>query len=257
MEEDYDHLIRCPQRQPWRDSFCSTLNDYLKKQDTAPELRRLIREGLREWMNSVPDNLIQYDQSTNTKISWHHAVRGYFNKGIARAQERHYRVLEQRHRQMVPHAVRPKFRRKDGYTGQRWMAKLIRFIWQEIQSLWKARNVEVHGEGLQSEKEREALELTVDTLYNTSSSLCQHDKILFERPRDYIKQLRTSDLKIWVRDTSQVVKMGLKDARIQDKQGVQDIRNFFTRIRRPAALTPMTMAPNTDTDPIPQELQPD
>ena len=139
------------------------------------------------------------------------------------------------------------------------MAKLIRYIWQEIQILWKSRNVEVHGNGLQSEKERESLELTVDTLYNTSTALCQHDKVLFERPREEIKQLRTGDLKIWVRDTSQVVKLGLRDdARIQDKHGVQDIRNFFTLAPTGSPKEALdTPQEHTDKDTTQQELQPD
>ena len=43
-----------------------------------------------------------------------------------------------------------------------------------------------------------------------------------------ILELRTVDLKIWVRDMQQIVKLGLRDAREQAKHGVQDIRNFFT-----------------------------
>jgi len=81
------------------------------------------------------------------------------------------------------------------------MSKLIRFIWQELHGLWQERNIDVHGEGRQSEKERETLERTVETLYNTSTALCQHDRVIFEirvkETRNNLLVLEAANYVIW------------------------------------------------------------
>jgi hypothetical protein len=253
MEEDYDHLLQCPQRDDWRHQFSDRLAAFLRKQDTAPELRTVICGGLQEWLRGTPQEHLTKRQSFKATLSWHHAARGYFNKGLSKAQDRYYRMLEAQHQREAPESPKPKFRSSDGYTGHRWMTKLIRFIWQDIQGLWKQRNVEVHGEGRQSEKERENLERTVDTLYNTSTALCQHDRVIFDLPREEIKQMRQSDLKIWVRDASQIVKTGLKDARIQEKRGVQDIRNFFRMVNPLPAVHRLLAQNEASIGPPPQQ----
>jgi hypothetical protein len=227
-EEDYDHVVTCPQRDEWRQSFIEKLDHYLKHQHTEPTIRAMIREGFKDWMNSVPHEISEYKQSKAKNLTWHHAARGFFDKNWSEAQEWYFRTLEAQHRREFPDSPKPKFLFKDGYTGCRWLAKLIGFVWTGINDGWSKRNISVHGPGIQSEREREKLELSVETLYNLSDQLCNHDRVLFEQPREKILELRTTDLKIWVRDTQQIVKLGLRDAREQAKHGVQDIRNFFT-----------------------------
>jgi hypothetical protein len=227
-EEDYDHIVTCPLRDEWRAAFIEKLDVYLKRQHTEPTVRVMIREGFKDWMNSVPHETSEHKQSTAQNLTWHHAARGYFDTNWAEAQEWYFRTLERQHRREFPDSQNPKYRTKDGYTGCRWLSKLIGFIWTGIQDGWSKRNIVVHGPGIQSEREREKLELSVETLYNLSDQLCNHDRIIFEPPKEKIMEMRTMDLKIWVRDTQQIVKLGLRDARKQAKHGVQDIRNFFT-----------------------------
>lgn len=257
LEEDYDHLIQCPQRSEWRDRFATRLDSYLKKQDTEPAIRTLIRDGFKEWMLGIPYRDQTKFQSNRENLSWHHAARGYFHKGLTKEQERYYRVMENRHKCEAPDSIKPKYRSKDGYSGHQWMTKLIRFIWKELQELWTSRNTSVHGDGIQSQQERENLIRTVETLYNTSTALCQHDRVIFDVPREEIQQLRTSDLRIWVRDASQIVKAGLRDARFQEKRGVQDIRNFFLLLNPLPAVQRLLSQTGAGTHDPPQAEAPD
>ena len=127
-EEDYDHLVTCPCQDAWRESFCiSKLDTYMKRQHTEPSVRVMIRDGFKDWMESIPHTTSAYKQITAENLTWHHAARGYFDKNWSKAQEWYYRTLETQHCHEFPDSSSPKFHSKDGYTGCRWLAKLIGF----------------------------------------------------------------------------------------------------------------------------------
>ena len=244
--ETNDHLFQCPQRNQWRAEFKDKLSTFLVSQQTKPELTTCILRGVDRAFDPKANQHRQVHQHDGQQdIGWHRLMRGFVSAHFSRVQEG-YLV-----------AINNNGRRK--WTANEWQIRLIRFIWTEMQSLWKARSDIVHRrtELHASLQDRIRAEARVTVLYQQQSSVGYLDQDIFGMP--LVERLRTSttrDLFAWAANMEPAIRMAQRNHTTRSQANTQDIRTFFQRLtpvaarpRRPRADHSMTSTTGNQNHP--------
>ena len=106
------------------------LHQWLLKQQTKPELRRLICMAIKNWKTGQPitsakEHLRELIQE-QTKIGWHNFMFGLVSKRWAVLQHKEYRRLRSQR------------------TGLCWVSALIQKLWDISWDMWMFRNNVLH-----------------------------------------------------------------------------------------------------------------
>ena len=133
--ESTDHILKCPATGAtnlWNEEL-NKLHEWLIINDAAPELADSIRNGLSAWRNNHPQEQKTYSLphlntalEVQSKIGWKGFMHGFLAIEWEYAQ---LNYLQFRNRRT---------------SGKRWIAALIKKLWQTIWSVWRYRNTLVH-----------------------------------------------------------------------------------------------------------------
>jgi hypothetical protein len=148
MEEDSSHVWTCHAADArWvRMQHIFKLDTWLSEQETQPDLRRELINGLKSWSVGVqrrtfyqtPLHISQVLDSQD-EIGWTNLLEGCFDKGWTEAQELYYRSIGSRR------------------SGLRWTVAVIKKLWDVAWDLWEQRNGFLHDAEYQ------------ETLYNMAN----------------------------------------------------------------------------------------
>jgi hypothetical protein len=145
--ETRDHILRCPApaRNRWRHSFLTSLDGFCSETNTAPGLKQLLLDIIREWLycdqaeDFQPDlahqpPLLHVLIQQQTAIGWRQLFNGRFSE--------QWRVIQEGHlHRTLSDSTSPTGK----ITGALWQTKLILFIWKQWRLVWKLRNESLHG----------------------------------------------------------------------------------------------------------------
>jgi hypothetical protein len=135
QEEDSRHVWTChaPDARWIRLQHIFKLDTWLEQQDTHPDLRRELVNGLQAWSVGtlrwtfyrtplhISQVLLQQDE-----IGWTNLLEGCMARGWTEAQELYYRMIGSRR------------------SGLRWTVAIIKKLWDVAWDLWEQRNGFLH-----------------------------------------------------------------------------------------------------------------
>jgi hypothetical protein len=134
-EEDSRHVWTChaPDARWTRMQHILKLDTWLEEQQTQPDLRKELINGLRAWsvgttrrtFYRTPDNIRQTLEWQDT-IGWTNLLEGCVDEGWTEAQALYYRTIGS-HR-----------------SGLRWTVAVIKKLWDVAWDLWEQRNGFLH-----------------------------------------------------------------------------------------------------------------
>ena len=136
-KETTTHILRCKSKgatSEWDNSIRS-LQTWMRDQNAAPELIHAITTGLESWRNghrtpsprySLPYLSIAFETQNN--IGWGGFIHGFTAKHWESAQNLYLQYKNSKK------------------SGSRWIAALIRKLWETIWALWRFRNSLVHDQ---------------------------------------------------------------------------------------------------------------
>ena len=135
--ENTEHILKCKSigsTKVW-DSSLKDLEKWLEQRNAAPELADAIIQGLRTWRNNQPMPVSRYSLPylkeaiiTQNQMGWTSFVHGYTANQWELAQSQYLLFKSSR------------------VTGKRWIAALIRKMWEVIWAVWRYRNELVHDQ---------------------------------------------------------------------------------------------------------------
>ena len=135
--EDTTHVLTCKATGPtkiWENSL-RTLEEWMLQRQAAPELAKVIIQGLHAWRNNQPMQnnryslpLLQEAIETQHRLGWKSFLHGYTAKQWEHAQANYLAYKNSR------------------VTGKRWIAALIKKMWEVIWAIWRYRNEIVHDQ---------------------------------------------------------------------------------------------------------------
>ena len=135
--ETTDHVIKCPAAAATKvwDEAISKLKTWMLARNAAPELTEAILLGLQAWRNNHPALHHRYSLphlttavNNQNQIGWSAFLKGFTANEWEYAQHNYLQFKASR------------------MSGKRWIAALIRKLWETIWALWRYRNGLVHME---------------------------------------------------------------------------------------------------------------
>mmetsp|Transcript_7611 Transcript_7611/g.11304 ORF Transcript_7611/g.11304 Transcript_7611/m.11304 type:complete len:633 (-) Transcript_7611:242-2140(-) len=130
--ETHSHVITCynAKARHLRNSLLSTLNEWMEKENTDPDIESTIMLILTQWMRKpgsfrlpyiyTVDLLLRQTVQQQQSIGWYNFILGMQHSGWATLQDRYYRN--------IPHCKK---------TGDNWASKLQFELWTFIWDLWQ------------------------------------------------------------------------------------------------------------------------
>ena len=198
--ETTEHIIKCPTQSAtieW-DQSIQNLESWLEQHDSAPEVTHAIISGLRAWRSNTPQTqhrfslpLLADAVAIQNRLGWKSFLHGFTAIQWAQSQELYLQFRNKR------------------ITGRRWVAALIRKLWETIWHLWRYRNSIVHEQTNEPLRKVNAmLNLTMmKELHYGLGNLPSKYEYLFKRKnidvlKTSINQKKQWILTVWVaRDT--------------------------------------------------------
>ena len=133
--EDTTHILQCPHptaKQQWENSL-NSLNNWLNRSSTHPDIAHIIIENLRAWQSHRPSVLyngslphLSDAQQSQSSIGWETVLRGFISTKWSATQNLHFQHLQSKK------------------TGKRWVTELIKKLWQVSWDMWRFRNGILH-----------------------------------------------------------------------------------------------------------------
>lgn len=177
--ETTEHILTCPapnaQRQ-W-DSSMATLQEWLTKALTLPDLQKAILSRLQTVRNPteampVPSyswpglNALILKQDA---VGWRNFMEGGILQAWAAKQQSYYDWLARRN------------------TGKRWITTLIKKLWEISWNMWEQRNGELKNpESPASLREHARLDTAIAQEYMHPTTLAKRDRRWFRRPKEVL-----------------------------------------------------------------------
>ena len=184
-EEDNNHVFQCPKRGTWRAEFIDKLRRHLNGHRTAADIQTAIVRNMTAWLNMAAEPAMN---SCQNRIGWGGFFRGFIAVEFSEGQEHLYRYQE------LP---------SKKFSGALWAQRLIEFMWQESQMLWKERCKEVHEEAghRQSARELQEARVKIRSMYANKGQLLAADRDLLpgrveeqlaQEPHQIVQFVRTT-----------------------------------------------------------------
>ena len=131
------HILKCKAvgaSELWEKAL-RELEEWMHQRLAAPELASAIINGLQAWRNNQPMIAERYSLpllkdavETQHRLGWRGFIHGFTAKQWALAQSNYLHFKNSR------------------VSGKRWIAALIRKMWEVIWSLWRYRNELIHDQ---------------------------------------------------------------------------------------------------------------
>lgn len=189
--ETTDHILKCPHpdsKKTWEKTV-GNLDEWLKQQSTAPDLRHIIIENIRAWREErVPVNYegpiegLQQAVDKQSAIGWAPFVRGFIHTDWKEIQRKHLQQMKSRR------------------SHRRWVKMLIIKFWQISWDMWRFRNGILHTQDTNSTTNFTFL-LTTEILKELEHGhrlLPPSSKYLFSTTQNKILNSPINNKKLWL-----------------------------------------------------------
>jgi hypothetical protein len=185
VEETVQHLYKWPGTKEVWEKHMKQLTEWLIMVGTVPAVREVIVASFQAWRSCTPPpttaNLeLQQVLQRQLALGWESAFEGRFALGWTVIQEQHYRATNA----------------KPFHNGLRWLANLIRKLFDVSWDLWQHRNSVLHdkADGLRI---RELRQQVKDEL-RTGPGRSQRLKLLFKTRQETIMKRTDTQLEAWL-----------------------------------------------------------
>ena len=192
--EDTDHIVLCkaPRATTQWEASISSLERWLKKSLTMPDIQKAIMSRLRLWRE---DTVLQATSFTwpgvndliqeQDKIGWRAFLEGCIVKNWAAKQQEYYTWLKRRN------------------TGKRWATTLIKKMWEISWNMWEQRNGELtNPESLASLREHARLDARISHKYNDILTIAIKDRRWLRRPKEVVATESIAYKQQWLESVS-------------------------------------------------------
>jgi len=142
LNEDWDHVFRCPNGYPTIEGALSDFREYLRIRHVAPVMSQAILHGITTWLqrtdtsfdfSAFPSDsfltLVQTAYMDQEQIGWSNFLRGRHAKSWLIAHD-HYHASRRLH---------------DRYSSTHLGPSLVMQSWDFCRAIWRARNEAIHG----------------------------------------------------------------------------------------------------------------
>jgi ribonuclease HI len=257
-QETITHLLTCENEASasHREKAKTILFQQLAKIRTPPRLCQILRQGLDQWEASTKDTgitmrastsgsvhpvdiaLTQAYRSQSYEIGWEHLFRGRISSHWSKAYG-----MSQTNKQLNQVA---------------WASKLIIYLLEFTDSLWKFRNGVIHGHNLaETHKKRlEGLKQKISSAFSHYRDdpfiISRHQSSLFNKPFEEIIQMDLDYLQSWLRTFDEAV-LTQQDFR---RRQAERARSFFiprSHQQNPTLASPVPQQPFDITDDSPPD----
>jgi hypothetical protein len=229
--EDAWHILTCDKRQEWRNEFITSLNDTLHIQQTQPDLKLILMQGIRGGFTDPTFQMNTDNRETRFKylidaqniIGWNQIFKGRFSH--------HWLQCQQVHIYLDPDTDSRK------QSGEIWLKRILNCIWTSLWQVWLIRNDDLHGRDRQQREQKriEKLAPRIIALYETSGSLLVTDRDIFAIPLHTRLTFPSGELKTWDKLVTPTVRKAISDARESLRRTNQSILPHI--IQRPDPMT--------------------
>jgi hypothetical protein len=195
--ETTDHIMSCRSdaRTNKRQEQLTELREKLGEIGTPTDLEEIMLEGIQSW---TEDNNYQHPTihrprglkrllniaiKQQNNIGWGHVFRGRL------AQEFQTYVSNQKY-------GRP----TNNYVSQEWSIRLIRTLWDQVESQWTLRNESLHGIDIEDTRSKVRGKITeeVRRIYANKNQLLPKDqRTILNRPIETVLAWNTTQMQIW------------------------------------------------------------
>jgi exonuclease III len=230
--ETRDHILRCPAppRNRWRHKFLSSLETFCQNTHTAPVLKQLLLDSVREWMYPETDEQ-EYRPNPRhhppalrqlilqqTEIGWRQMFNGRFSI-LWSVIQNGYLYRTQADRKGVARKL----------TGEKWQTYLITHIWEQWQELWKMRNESLHGKDAAAQAIAEAREVKrrLVEIYDLRGHMEPSVQDLLCTDIHQHLQKPTWATSNWLNIHTPLFRESIRRAKARAIQGVRSIRRYF------------------------------
>jgi hypothetical protein len=186
--EDTTHVWTCKGKDAnatWNKSI-EELRKWLITQKTLPSLTKVLCNRLTAWRDSTPPTVepsrfagVRDTIADQDTIGWQAALEGTIVIGWADTQQRYYEWIGSRK------------------TGKRWVAALIRKMWDVTWNQWEHRNHILH-DNEDSILIRQQLEEIQEQFALGSDSVTEEARILFQPGEQAVKEYRVEARAAWL-----------------------------------------------------------
>jgi hypothetical protein len=176
--ENTKHVITCTApkaNRQWAASM-ATLDRWLVKANTLPDLRTAIISRLHSWRTDTAPGPLSYTWPgvndlvlLQDLVGWRVFLEGGILQAWAAKQQDYYDWLQRRN------------------TGKRWVTHLINKLWQISWNMWEQRNGALTDpDSPASIREHTRLDALISTEYYDITHLAKRDRRWFRRPREVL-----------------------------------------------------------------------
>jgi hypothetical protein len=172
------HVLLCPAPQAqhqWELSLAS-LDQWLTKAMTLPDIQKAILQRLHAWQNADELRATPYNWPgvndivlTQDTIGWRTFLEGGVLHAWAAKQQEYYNWIKRRN------------------TGKRWIITLIKKLWEVSWNMWEQRNGKLKNpESPASLREHARLDALIASNYEDVSTISRKDRRWFRRLKEIL-----------------------------------------------------------------------
>jgi hypothetical protein len=224
--EDHVHILRCPhpQREIWRKSFLTAINEFCDTTNTFSPLKHLLSEVARSIItdtdpSGIMENIDQYPRELHgvirqqSAIGWTQVLYGRLSKQWGNAYYTHSDVPTD----------------ADSKRDGSWQVGLIKIMWQKWRELWHDRNEALHGYDAASRKQAETLEVRrqLNSIYAQRHLLEPRVQSLLMQTVEHHDKQPINITKNWLQVNSTIFKDSARRVKLMALKGVRSIRTYF------------------------------
>jgi hypothetical protein len=220
-DETFHHILKCrhPSRTKWRTDFLSNLRKHCVKLRTDPELRTILCEGLRCWLEDVPFEESHYPANfqrllaEQKTIGWGQVFQGRISLDWALNQQYYYNWI-------------PKVKGED---GPNWSKSILQFIFSQWNILWDTRNKEIHGkdDATRAIARNTQAHRELAVLYSMRDKVLHRDQHLFYTSLDDHLEQPTRSIRQWINTYKPLLLQSRKDAEDNSLLHVRTLDHYF------------------------------
>jgi hypothetical protein len=243
--ETVDHIFRCPENRALFSSFLTDFESFLVSIKTKPAIIDDMLRGIQLWaaeennsgFTATQRETQRYQESEQARFGFNLMLRGILASDWSERQQ--VFIINTRG------AVR-------GTEADTWSSKITTWLINEAQTIWKARNEELHRPTSPDNQQiaRAALELQarVRELYEQKDNVNYQDRDLFEIPLESrLQQLSVSIMRAWVASTSKTLGICIEYFAAATARSNSNIRDHLPiRTRAPTLPPPTAQAAAAD-----------
>ncbi len=191
--EDDWHWITCPGRAEWRNLQGLQFSLFLVSLKTHPSITNILVRAYKSVLATgdcdfAADTYSDEEQvlvDSQSRIGWPHILFGRLSTSCSQLQKLHIQTEELDEKK---------------YSASRWTAKVHKYIWQRLHSLWLLRNTSLQGSTFTESEAtwRTRIEPLVKRLYADIWRLDPTDQVMLRKPLAERLQQPLSIIETWL-----------------------------------------------------------